>query len=76
VYGLSQYPTDHFFWSFIAFCTGTGGSALIIGSAAGVVAMGMEKISFLWYLKKISPLALLGYFAGVGVCLLQHYLLG
>jgi Na+/H+ antiporter NhaD/arsenite permease-like protein len=58
----------------MAFCTGTGGSALIIGSAAGVVAMGIEKISFLWYLKKISLLALLGYFAGVAVFLLQHYL--
>ena len=74
MYSLSQYPTDHFFWSFMAFCTGTGGSALIIGSAAGVVAMGIEKISFLWYLKKISLLALLGYFAGVVVFLLQHYL--
>ena len=74
MYSLSQYPTDHFFWSFMAFCTGTGGSALIIGSAAGVVAMGIEKISFLWYLKKISLLALLGYFAGVAVFLLQHYL--
>jgi Na+/H+ antiporter NhaD/arsenite permease-like protein len=76
MYSLSQYPTDHFFWSFMAFCTGTGGSALIIGSAAGVVAMGMEKISFVWYLKKISLLALLGYFAGVAVFLLQHYFLG
>lgn len=76
MYSLSQYPTDHFFWSFMAFCTGTGGSALIIGSAAGVVAMGIEKISFLWYLKKISLLALLGYFAGVAVFLLQHYLFG
>ncbi|HEX5152492.1 MAG TPA: sodium:proton antiporter NhaD [Parafilimonas sp.] len=76
MYDLSQYPTDHLFWSFMAFCTGTGGSALIIGSAAGVVAMGMEKISFFWYLKKISLLALLGYFAGVVAFLLQHYLSG
>jgi len=74
MYNLGQYPTDHVFWSFIAFCTGTGGSALIIGSAAGVVAMGMEKINFFWYVKKISLLALLGYFAGVVVFLMQHYL--
>ncbi len=63
MYSLSQYPTDSFFWEFLAFCTGTGGSALIIGSAAGVVAMGIERINFFWYLKKISLLALLGYFA-------------
>jgi hypothetical protein len=62
MYDLNQYPTDHYFWEFLAYCTGTGGSALIIGSAAGVAAMGMEKISFFWYLKKISLLALLGYF--------------
>jgi Na+/H+ antiporter NhaD/arsenite permease-like protein len=74
MYNLSQYPTDHFFWSFMAFCTGNGGSVLIIGSAAGVVAMGMEKISFFWYLKKISLLALLGYFSGITVFLLEHYL--
>jgi len=74
MYTLQQYPTDHFFWEFMAFCTGTGGSALIIGSAAGVVAMGMQKISFFWYLKKIALLALLGYFAGIVVFLLQHYL--
>ncbi len=75
MYSLSQYPTDHYFWLFLAYCTGTGGSALIIGSAAGVAAMGMEKISFFWYLRKMSLLALLGYFAGVIVYILQHYLL-
>lgn len=64
MFNLSTYPTDHTFWLFMAYCTGTGGSALIIGSAAGVAAMGMEKINFLWYLKNISLLALLGYFAG------------
>lgn len=64
MYDLNHFPTDHSFWEFIAYCTGTGGSALIIGSAAGVAAMGMEKISFFWYLKKISWLALIGYFAG------------
>lgn len=64
MFDLSIYPTDHSFWIFMAYCTGTGGSALIIGSAAGVAAMGMEKISFLWYLKHISLLSLLGYFGG------------
>lgn len=74
MYSLSQYPTDHYFWQFLAYSTGTGGSALIIGSAAGVAAMGLEKISFLWYVKNISLLALAGYFAGAAVFLLQHYL--
>ncbi len=76
MYSLEQYPTDHTFWEFLAYCAGTGGSALIIGSAAGVAAMGMEKIDFIWYLKKISLLALLGYFAGVAVYLLQIQILG
>ncbi|MGE5316800.1 MAG: sodium:proton antiporter NhaD [Chloroflexota bacterium] len=68
----TAYPADHYFWEFLAYCAGTGGSALIIGSAAGVAAMGMEKISFFWYLKKISLLALLGYFAGAAVYILQN----
>ncbi|MCE3239384.1 MAG: Citrate transporter, partial [Gammaproteobacteria bacterium] len=55
------------FWELLAYCTGTGGSALIIGSAAGVAAMGIEKISFFWYLRKISWLALIGFFAGAFV---------
>ncbi|MBK8145481.1 MAG: sodium:proton antiporter NhaD [Bacteroidetes bacterium] len=59
-----QYPTGHFFWNFLAYCAGTGGSILIIGSAAGVAAMGIEKISFFWYLKNVSFAALLGYLAG------------
>lgn len=75
MYSLEQYPTDHYFWEFLAYCAGTGGSALIIGSAAGVAAMGMEKIDFIWYLKKISWLAVIGYLAGAVVFLLQHYLL-
>jgi Na+/H+ antiporter NhaD/arsenite permease-like protein len=75
MYGLDQYPTDHFFWEFLAYCAGTGGSILIIGSAAGVAAMGMERIQFGWYLKKIAWLAIIGYLAGAGVFLLQHYLL-
>ena len=74
MYSLDQYPTDHFFWEFLAYATGTGGSALIIGSAAGVAAMGMEKINFFWYLKKISWLALIGYFAGIVIYLLQYKL--
>lgn len=72
MYDLSHYPTDHYFWEFLAYCAGTGGSALIIGSAAGVAAMGMEKISFFWYLRKITLLALLGYFAGAITYILQH----
>jgi len=71
MYSLADFPTDHFLWSFLAYCAGTGGSILIIGSAAGVAAMGLEKIHFFWYFKRISGLALLGYFAGAGVFLLQ-----
>lgn len=76
MYGLEQYPTDHFFWEFLAYCSGTGGSILIIGSAAGVAAMGMEKIQFGWYLKKIAWLAIIGYLAGAAVFLLQHSITG
>lgn len=64
MYGFDKYPTDHSFWEFLAYCTGTGGSALIIGSAAGVAVMGMEKMNFFWYLKKIAWLALIGFFSG------------
>jgi Na+/H+ antiporter NhaD/arsenite permease-like protein len=70
MYSIEVYPTDNQFWELLAFCAGTGGSILIIGSAAGVAVMGMEKISFFWYLKNISFLALLGYFSGIGVFLL------
>jgi Na+/H+ antiporter NhaD/arsenite permease-like protein len=62
--GMYDFPIDHYFWAFLAYAAGTGGSILIIGSAAGVAVMGMEKIDFIWYLKKISWLALLGYLAG------------
>ncbi|OPZ52608.1 MAG: Na(+)/H(+) antiporter NhaD [Bacteroidetes bacterium ADurb.BinA012] len=62
---------DGLFWEFLAYCAGTGGSMLIIGSAAGVAAMGLERIDFIWYLKKISWLALAGYLAGAGVYWLQ-----
>jgi NhaD family Na+/H+ antiporter len=75
MYSLTDYPTDHFLWQFLAYCAGTGGSILIIGSAAGVAAMGLEKIHFFWYVKKISGLALVGYFAGAGVYLLQYQLM-
>ena len=64
MYRLAQYPTDSFLWEFIAYCAGTGGSILIIGSAAGVAAMGLEKIEFFWYVKRISGLAMLGYLGG------------
>ena len=65
MYDLQTYPTDHLFWEFLALTTGTGGSAIIIGSAAGVAAMGIEKIDFMWYLKNISWLAILGFIAGI-----------
>lgn len=65
MYSLEQYPTDHRFWQMIAYCAGTGGSILIIGSAAGVVYMGIEKATFGWYVKRISLPALVGYFAGI-----------
>lgn len=60
----NTFPPDHYFWEMLAYCAGTGGSILIIGSAAGVAVMGMEKIDFIWYFKKISIWALIGYFAG------------
>jgi len=66
----SVYPTDHSFWLFLTYCGGTGGNMLIIGSAAGIAAMGMEKIEFIWYLKKISIWALIGFFAGAGTFIL------
>jgi Na+/H+ antiporter NhaD/arsenite permease-like protein len=75
MYDLQTYPTDHSFWEFIALTTGSGGSALIIGSAAGVAVMGIEQINFMWYLKKISWIALIGFAVAIGVFLLQHLLL-
>lgn len=75
MYDLNTYPTDHSFWQFIALATGSGGSALIIGSAAGVAVMGIEQIDFIWYLKKISWIALLGFAIAVTVFLLQHLFL-
>jgi Na+/H+ antiporter NhaD/arsenite permease-like protein len=75
MYSLSQFPADSFLWEFIAYCAGTGGSILIIGSAAGVAAMGIENIRFGWYLRKISWLAMLGYFAGAAIYIAQYHLL-
>jgi len=71
----ANFIQDGLFWEFLAYCAGTGGSILIIGSAAGVAAMGMEKIDFIWYLRKISLLALLGYVAGAAVYYLQSLIL-
>lgn len=74
MYELSRFPTDDGFWRFLAYTTGTGGSAIIIGSAAGVAVMGIERIGFMWYLRKISLLALLGFIAGGAVFLLQEWM--
>ncbi|MSQ56269.1 MAG: sodium:proton antiporter [Limnohabitans sp.] len=74
MYNLTDYPPDSFLWEFMAYCAGTGGSILIIGSAAGVAAMGIEKIDFFWYVKKISPYALLGYIAGAILYIIQFNL--
>lgn len=70
VMGMYEFPMDDSFWIFLSYCAGTGGSLLIIGSAAGVAVMGMEKIDFIWYLKHITPYALLGYLAGAGAYVL------
>jgi len=75
MYSLQQYPADSFLWEFMAYCAGTGGSILIIGSAAGVAAMGLEKIDFLWYMRKISGLALIGYLGGAIFYIVEYRLL-
>jgi len=75
IYSLDTFAVDHHFWTFLSYCAGTGGSALIIGSAAGVAAMGIAKIDFLWYLRRITPLAVAGFLAGAGVYLLQRIVL-
>lgn len=72
MYSLDAYPADHMIWEYLAYCAGTGGSLLIIGSAAGVAVMGMEKIDFIWYVKRISLLALLGYVGGAIAYLLTY----
>jgi Na+/H+ antiporter NhaD/arsenite permease-like protein len=71
MYSLQAYPIDNLIWEFIAFNCGTGGSMLVIGSAAGIAAMGIDRnLTFGWYLKKITPLAVLSYCAGAGSYLL------
>jgi len=64
MYSLSTFPSDHSFWLFLTYCAGTGGSILIIGSAAGIAVMGIQRITFGWYVRNISGPALLGYGAG------------
>ncbi len=72
MYDMSVFPPDHDFWELLAYCAGTGGSILIIGSAAGVASMGILKIDFLWYLKRISGYALVGYLSGILVYYIQQ----
>jgi Na+/H+ antiporter NhaD/arsenite permease-like protein len=74
MYSLEQHPQDSFLWEFLAYCAGTGGSILIIGSAAGVAAMGLEKIHFFWYARRIGGLALIGYAAGALTYIVQYQL--
>jgi hypothetical protein len=74
MYDLTAVPQDSMLWQLIAYCAGTGGSILIIGSAAGVAFMGMESAEFIWYIKRVSPWALTGYLAGIGVYLVQSQL--
>lgn len=74
MYKLSDFPPDSLLWQFLAYCAGTGGSILIIGSAAGVAAMGLERIDFMWYLRRISGLALVGYLAGAATYVAQYHL--
>jgi Na+/H+ antiporter NhaD/arsenite permease-like protein len=76
MYSMEAHPTDSFLWEFLAYCAGTGGSILIIGSAAGVAAMGIEKIDFIWYMKRFSLLAIGGYLAGALVYIAQYQLFG
>jgi Na+/H+ antiporter NhaD/arsenite permease-like protein len=76
MYHLSEFPVNHSFWLFLSYCAGTGGSLLIIGSAAGIAAMGIGQVHFGWYLKKISWLAIIGFLAGIGVFLLQQLITG
>ncbi len=75
MYPLAQFPPDSFLWEFMAYCAVTGGSMLIIGSAAGVAAMGLEKIEFFWYARRIGPLAMAGYFGGIATYIMQYRLM-
>ena len=75
MYPLERFPMDSFLWEFLAYCAGTGGSLLIIGSAAGVAAMSLERIDFMWYLRKFSWIALIGYVAGALTYVAELHLL-
>jgi len=75
MYSLDEVRPDSQLWQLVAFCAGTGGSILIIGSAAGVAFMGMEKVDFGWYAKKVSIPTLIGFFAGMGTYLVQQNIL-
>jgi Na+/H+ antiporter NhaD/arsenite permease-like protein len=72
----ANFVVDGHFWGLLSYCAGVGGSMLIIGSAAGVITMGIEKMNFGWYLKKFSWLAAIGYLAGVGVYIVEHMIFG
>jgi Na+/H+ antiporter NhaD/arsenite permease-like protein len=72
MYDLNEYATDDKLWQLIALCAGTGGSILVIGSASGVALMGLEKVDFVWYTKKVSIGATIGYFAGIATYLAQY----
>jgi Na+/H+ antiporter NhaD/arsenite permease-like protein len=72
MYSMTQFPPDSFLWEFLAYAAGTGGSILIVGSAAGVAAMGIEKIEFFWYVRRISLLAFIGYISGAVTYVLLH----
>jgi len=76
MYTVEQYPLDSKLWEFLAYCAGTGGSLLIIGSAAGVAIMGIERIEFFWYAKRITLLAFIGYVAGAVAYLGIYWLMG
>lgn len=75
MYDLNEYATDDKLWQLIALCAGTGGSILVIGSASGVALMGLEKVDFVWYTKKVSIGATIGYFAGIATYLSQYALM-
>ncbi|KAJ8763468.1 hypothetical protein K2173_002351 [Erythroxylum novogranatense] len=74
MYDLTSFPQDSEFWQLVAYCAGTGGSMLVIGSAAGVAYMGMEKVDFFWYMRKVSGFAFAGYAAGIAAYLAVHKL--
>jgi NhaD family Na+/H+ antiporter len=75
MYSMEVYPADSSFWQLLAYCAGTGGSMLIIGSAAGVALMSLEKVDFLWYLRNISWIALISYFSGIAIYWLQEIMI-